>query len=211
LVLAVLAGAGAWVLMGTSLLSVRTVEVTGSTIAGPDQVRSTAAVVLGTPLARVDTGAVASRVKALPSVADVDVRRSWPSTLVIAVTERVPVAAVKVSAGFAVLDGSGVLFETVATPPAGAVLLAVGRPGTADPPTLAGLTVISALTPELRRVVRQVDVASPDGIELELIDGRVIIWGDAEQSAKKAQVATLLLGRAHQRLDVSAPDQVVAS
>jgi cell division protein FtsQ len=197
--------------LGTGLLAVRTVEVTGSTIAGADQVRSTAAVVLGTPLARVDTRAVADRVKALPSVADVDVRRSWPSTLVIAVTERQPVAAVKVSAGFAVLDGSGVLFETVAAPPTGAVLLAVARPGPADAATLAGLTVISALTPQLRRVVRQVDVASLDGITLELIDGRVIVWGDAEQSTKKAQVATLLLGRAHQRLDVSAPDEVVAS
>src|SRR5262249_16293389 len=67
------------------------------------------------------------------------------------------------------------------------------------------LTVISSLTPQLRSVVRQVDVGSPDSIELELIDGRVIVWGDADQSAKKAQIATLLLGRAHQRLDVSAP------
>jgi cell division protein FtsQ len=185
--------------------------VTGSTIAGPDQVRAVAAVSLGTPLARVDTAAVADRVKTLPSVADVDVSRSWPSTLVIAVTERRAVAAVKASAGFAVVDGSGVVFETVPAPPAGAVLLAVARPGPADPPTRAGLTVISALTPPLRRVVKQVDVASPDGIQLELIDGRVIVWGSADQSAKKAQVATLLLGRARQRLDVSAPDEVVAS
>jgi cell division protein FtsQ len=211
LVVAVLAAAGAWVLLGTSLLAVRTVEVTGSTIVSADQVRAAADVTLGTPLARIDTGAVGQRVKALAPVADVDVRRSWPSTLVIAVTERRPVAAVPVAAGFEVLDGSGVVFETVTAAPAGAVLLTVRRPGPTDPDTTAGLTVISSLTPQLRAVVRQVDVASSDGIELELIDGRVIVWGDAQRSAKKAQIATLLLGRAHERLDVSAPDQVVAS
>jgi cell division protein FtsQ len=210
-VVAVLAAAGAWVLLGTSLLAVRTVEVTGSTIVSANQVRAAADVTLGTPLARIDTGAVAQRVKALPPVADVDVRRSWPSTLVIAVTERRPVAAVQVAAGFEVMDGSGVVFETAAAPPTGAVLLTVPTPGPTDPDTTAGLTVISSLTPQLRAVVRQVDVASSDGIELELIDGRVIVWGDAEQSARKAQIATLLLGRAHHRLDVSAPDQVVAS
>jgi len=211
LVVVMLAAAGAWVLLGTSLLAVRTVEVTGSTIVSADQVRATAEVTLGTPLARIDTVAVAERVKALPSVFDADVSRSWPSTLVIAVTERRPVAAVHVTGGFEVMDGSGVLFETVAAPPSGAVLLTVRSPGPTDRDTTAGLTVISSLTPQLRSVVRQVDVGSPDSIELELIDGRVIVWGDADQSAKKAQIATLLLGRAHQRLDVSAPDQVVAS
>ncbi len=203
--------AGIWVLLGTSILGVRDVEVTGSTIVGPDQVRAAAAVELGTPLARVDTGAVAGRVRQLPSVADVDVHRSWPSTLVVAVTERVPAAVVRVGSQYLVVDASGVVFNHLAVRPAGIVLLAVAHPGPADASTVAGLQVVAALTPALRRVVKQVVADSPTDIHLDLVDGRVIVWGDASDSVRKAQAATALLGRAQHRIDVSAPDEIAVS
>jgi cell division protein FtsQ len=210
LAIALLACAG-WVVFATSLLSVRDIEVTGSTIVSPDQIRAVADVPAGTPLARVDTGAVRQRVRALAPVADADVSRSWPGTLVIAVTERQPVAVVRTSPGYQVLDGSGVVFNAVAVRPAGVVLLQVAKPGPGDPATTAGLQVIAALTPQLRRVVKQVDAPTPDDIQLDLIDGRTVVWGGADQSPRKAQIATLLLNRAKTRLDVSAPDEVVAS
>jgi cell division protein FtsQ len=210
LVLALL-GTFAWVLLGSSMLSVRRVDVTGSTLVSPDQVRAVAAVPLGTPLARVDTAAVGARVKALPSVAGVDVRRSWPSTLVIAVTERQPLAVVASGQRFVELDASGVAFASVPARPSGLPLLVVAAPGPADPATRAGLTVIAALTPPLRAVVKQVVADSPTSIQLDLTDGRLIVWGDASQSVKKAQVATALLGRASTRIDVSAPDVVAIS
>jgi cell division protein FtsQ len=210
LVLALL-GAFAWVLYGTAALSVRRVEVTGSTLVSPDQVRAVAAVALGTPLARVDTGAVGARVKALPSVAGVDVRRSWPSTLVIAVTERQPLAVVANGRRFLELDATGFGFASVPARPPGLPLLVVAAPGPADPATQAGLTVVAALTPALRAVLKQVVADSPTSIHLDLADGRLVVWGDATQSAKKAQVATALLGRASTRIDVSAPDVVAIS
>ncbi len=78
---------------------------------------------MGTPLARLDTDEVADRVRALPSVASVDVRRSWPHTLVIEVTERTPVAVVAATDGFVVLDASGVVFNQVTARPPSVVLL----------------------------------------------------------------------------------------
>jgi cell division protein FtsQ len=206
-----LVGVAAWVLLGTAALSVRRIEVTGSTVVSPDQVKIVAAVPLGTPLARVDTAAVGDRVKALPSVADVDVRRAWPSTLVIAVTERQPVAVVASGRRYLELDPTGVVFNTVPAKPAGLPLLVVRTPGPADPATRAGLTVVAALTPRLRAALKQVVADSPTSIHLDLADGRLIVWGDATQSAKKAQVATALLGRASTRIDVSAPDVVAIS
>ena len=67
-----------WLGYGTSLLGVREIAVSGSQIAGADAVRAAAAVATGTPLARLDTDDVADRVRALPSVARVEVWRSWP-------------------------------------------------------------------------------------------------------------------------------------
>src|SRR5262245_6388353 len=62
LVLAVLAGV-AWALLGSSLLVVRHVEVTGNRLVTATQVRQAAKIQPGTPLATVNTGAVAARVE----------------------------------------------------------------------------------------------------------------------------------------------------
>jgi cell division protein FtsQ len=202
----VLLGALTWVVYGTSVLGVRQVEVIGTSIVDADAVRSVAAVTLGTPLARVDTGAVAGRVGQLAAVAAVDVSRSWPGTLVIDVTERMPAATVAMADGFVVLDAGGVVFQTVPKQPAGLVLLKVTTPGPADPATRAGLAVLAALTPTLRAQVVAVSVPSTTGIRLELAAGRTVIWGSAEQNDVKAQVATVLLARPGKTIDVSAPE-----
>lgn len=204
-------GASAWVLYGTSLLGVRQIEVTGSVIAGPEAVLAAAAVAQGTPLLRLDTDEIAQRVGAIPSVAAVDVRRSWPHTLQIAVTERTAVAVVAEPSGFLVLDASGVVFHQLPSPPGGTVLIRVAAPGPADAATVAALRVVVALTPALRAVVSEVVADSPTAIVLLLSDGRTIEWGDAESSDVKAIVATALLDRAENTIDVSVPDIATTS
>ena len=193
---------------GTSLLGVREVRVTGSVIAGPDQVRAMAAIVEGTPLARVDTDAVRARVRTLPSVADAVVRRAWPTTLVIEVSERVAVATVARGGEFLHLDREGVVFTTSATRPALLALLRVPRAGPTDPATMAALEVLAALTPQLRERLREIVAESPTAIRLELAGGRQVIWGDATDSAAKAQIATSLLAGSSGTIDVSTPDVV---
>ena len=195
-----------WVAYGTSVLGVREISVNGATIVTADQVRAVAAVPLGTPLARVDTHAVAARVAGLAPVASVDVSRSWPGTLVIDVTERVAAAVVTLPTGFVVLDPTGVTFQTLPAAPAGIVALKVASPGPSDPATLAALHVLAALTAQLRSQLMAVSAPSPDAIRLELAGGRVVIWGGADQSDVKARVATALLARPGKTIDVSAPD-----
>jgi cell division protein FtsQ len=195
-----------WMVGFTSVLGVRAVEVTGASIAGSEQVRAVAAVVDGTPLARVDTDAVADRVRSLPSVADVDVGRSWPSTLTIAVTERVPVAVVASGGEFLVVDATGVVFSQVVERPAGVVDLVVASPGPDDPATRAALRVLAALTPELRAQTVAVAAESAYGIELRLTGERRVVWGADDQNERKALVATSLLTVDARIIDVSAPD-----
>ncbi len=202
----ILLAVAGWIGYGTSLLGVREITVSGSQIAGPDAVREAAAVAADTPLARVDTDEVADRVRALPSVAHVDVRRSWPHTLVIEVTERTAVAVVAGPDGFSVLSADGVVFNRVATPPAGTALLRLASPGPGDPSTVAALRVLAALSPRLRSELRELVAESPTGLVLNLTDGRVIRWGDAERSDIKAAVATALLDRPGQTIDVTIPD-----
>jgi cell division protein FtsQ len=210
-VVVVLVGVLAWVVFATPLLGVRTVEVNGSTIVDAEEVRDVAAVRRGTPLARVDTGAVAERVRGLPSVAQVVVRRWWPDTLVITVQERAPVAVVADGPDFLVVDAAGVVFDRRPRRPDGLVLLRVDRPGPADPATRAALTVVAALTPRLLERVRAVEAESATAITVRLDGGRAVVWGDAERSDVKAQVATVLVDRPGRVIDVSAPDVATVS
>lgn len=210
LVLLLVAG-GSWLALRTSVFGVNVIQVTGVSILTPDEVRVAADVPTGTPLARVDTKSVAGRIRALAPVASVEVGRSYPSTLTIAVTERVPVAVVAQDKKFLLLDRTGVAFLTVAARPSGLPLVAVAQPGPDNPETRAALAVLAVLTPELKAELTRLVVDAPARIRLELRKGRTIIWGDTSEGATKARVATVLLTRSGTQIDVSAPEVVTIS
>ncbi|GGN04133.1 cell division protein FtsQ [Actinoplanes campanulatus] len=202
-----LAGGLAWVVYGTSLFGVREVRVVGAQVLTADQVRAAAAVEPDRPLARVDLDAVAAAVRGLPPVDRVLVTRSWPSTVEIQLVERTPVAAVPAGEQFLLIDDEGVPFRAVATPK-GLPLARVATPGRNDENTGSALTVLAALSDELREQLVAISVASPVQIRLELRKGRVVIWGDDTASKQKSIVATALLREKGDEIDVSAPSVV---
>jgi cell division protein FtsQ len=204
-------GALFFVATQTSLMGVSLIRVTGVSILDADAVREAAQIPDGTPLARVDTALVARRVSALPPVATVDVGRSWPNTLTIAVVERTPVAVVQQDKQFGLVDRSGVRYLTVAERPADLPLIRVADPGPDNPETRAALQVLHDLTAELREQLEKLVVEAPARIRLELDGGRTIVWGDASQGELKARVATALLKRKGTQIDVSAPEVVTIS
>ncbi|MFG1950898.1 cell division protein FtsQ/DivIB [Micromonospora sp. NPDC048830] len=198
----------AWTLLGTGLFGVREVRVEGAELVTPVDVREAAAVPDDHPLARVDLAATARRIGRLAPVERVTVSRDWPGALVVRVVERTPVAVVPQGDRFAVVDRSGVVFRTVPEPPDGLPVVRVARPGPKDPGTRAGLEVLAALTPQLRDRLVEVTVEGLARISLRLQGGRTVVWGDATRGADKARVATVLLGRNADTIDVSAPDVV---
>jgi cell division protein FtsQ len=68
--------------------------------------------------------------------------------------------------------------------------------------------VLAALTPTLHERLVTLIAESPTRLRLELTGDKTVIWGDAEQSEKKARVATALLDREGTVIDVSAPEVV---
>ncbi|SNY51157.1 cell division protein FtsQ/DivIB [Paractinoplanes atraurantiacus] len=203
-----LAGIVSWVVFGTSVLGVRDVKVVGTQFLTPLQIEQAAAVPQREPLARVDLGAVRAKVRTLPAVDRVVVRRSWPSTLVVEVVERTPVAAVPAAGQFSLIDREGVPYRTVGQAPAGLPLVRTSAPGPDDVNTKSALTVLGALSEELREQLVAVAVPKPAQIKLELKKDRTVVWGDDTQSDTKSQVATALLKRKGSEIDVSAPSVV---
>jgi cell division septal protein FtsQ len=216
-VLVTVAAVGAWVLLGSPLLAVRTIRVDGAGSLTADEVVQVAGIATGTPLARVDTTTAADRVAQLPQVASVEVTRGWPHTVVVTLVERVPVAVVEGSGTRSLVDRDGVLFDTITgDAPAGVVPLTVPRPGPGDPATTAALGAVVALPADVRRQVTGVTASTPDDVTLTLTDGRTVRWGSAAETPRKARVLAALLDQIDSgaldeaaTLDVSTPDAVV--
>ena len=126
-------------------------------------VLASADVPLGTPLMRVDPGAVTRRVEAIRQVASATVSEDWPDHLTIAVTERVPVLAVRMAgSGYDLVDPSGVIVRLAKAKPRALPLFSTTLSGSAlrgDPGVAAAAAVLRELTPPLARAVTTVSVA----------------------------------------------------
>jgi cell division protein FtsQ len=189
----------------TPLFGVNDIRVTGARLVTVAEVRAAARVARGTPLARVDEAAVSRRIGRLAPVASVTVTRQWPHTLAVRVVERAAAAVVPDRGAYAVIDGTGTVFDRTVKRPATLPVLKVTAPGAGDATTRAALTVLGTLPPRLRALLAVVTADSPARIRLDLRDGRQIIWGDATLNDAKARVAEALLGHNQRIMDVSAP------
>jgi cell division protein FtsQ len=184
------------------LLDVDRVTVTGTRETTAAEVRVAAGVRIGDPLVGVDPGAVARRIEALPWVARAHVSRSWPSTVTVRVSERTPVAQVRINAGrVAVVDAGGrvLAFEAVAPPPP------AGAPPGAAPPAASSPVVITGFhgrlaeggrLPADARAALRVAVAARDrlpgvlasvGTDLDatLAEGGMVRFGSAQRLEEK--------------------------
>lgn len=193
------------------ILVVRDVEVTGTSLTSADDVRAAASVPMGTPLARLDAGAITGRVEQLATVADVRLVRDWPHTVRIEVTERAAVYQFSQDGGWGQVDQTGAVYTTSTdrTAVPAATLGDAGDEGLrADVATAAG-----ALPQDVRERLESVEASTMDSITFHLTDGPTVFWGSAEQSSEKAPVLEVLLAQSgdHTRYDVSAPSRPAVS
>jgi cell division protein FtsQ len=217
----------AWALLGSRLLIVRSVQVTGTgSMVSRAQVLAAARIPHGLPLIRVNTSAVAHRVSEIRQVQSAQVSRDLPGTVVISVRLRTPVFAFPVPGGYALVDAFGVDLRNTGRRPPGFPLLrltstagsgAAGSGVVAQPVSSlrgsplprAAAAVLHELPPQIARQVRVVDAATPWDVSLRLADSVVIVWGDSSRPAEKAKELTLLMRTHARRYDVSAPGTAV--
>ena len=188
----------------SSVFAVRTLEVRGTSLVSAAQVEQTAQVPRGVPLVRLDISGVERRVLALPEIKAVKVTRSLPGKVVISVTERRAVYAMSSGSGYSLVDSEGVSFHEVADLTPG--LLVANLTDPRDQRLRRDTaTVVVVLPDAVRARAVLVSAATPDQIVIELSGGARLVWGSAEQSEQKAQVAAALLTQAGSVYDVSSP------
>ncbi len=218
---ALAAGGVGYLFYGSPWLTVRQVHVTGTRVLTARRVEAASGVPDGEPMASVDAGAVAARLRAaLPRIASVRVVRSWPHTVTLQVTERTAKALLEKDGKFVEVDANGVRFATEATAPAGVPRVQLtgsassGKGYFGTEVLLHSAVQVAADLPEsVHSQTKVIQVASFDGITLELTGGRSVLWGSPEDGARKAASLTALLkaapGAVH--YDVSAPSAPASS
>jgi cell division protein FtsQ len=224
LALAGILGVTGWALLGSRLLVVRVITVTGTHLVPDAQVIAAADVPPGTPLIRVDPVKVAARVEAIRQVASAQVTKHWPDGLSIMVHERVAVVAARMPGGYDLLDHDGVIVTASASKPARLPLLVTSVPGghlRGDPSVAAVAQVLDALPSWLSRQVARVSVREPSGaggaqaaglapsVTLYLSGGQTVVWGDATSSGVKARELAILMRDRASYYDLSAPGTVI--
>lgn len=204
-------GAVAWALLGSKLIVVRSVAVTGTHLVTKAEVSGAAAVPLGTPLSEVNPAAVARRVETIRQVASATVSRSWPDGLTISVAERVPVAADRMSGGgYDLVDKTGVIVRWSRTKPAALPQMRATVSGgrlAGDP----GVTTATAVLGELPRWLapRVASVSASGPVTLRLRDGKTVVWGGTDRSSVKARELAILMRDPVRYFDVSAPGTAI--
>jgi cell division protein FtsQ len=205
-VLAVVAG-GVYALWFSSWLAVDRIQVSGAETIGEADVRARSGIDEGDPLIRVDLAAAERRIGSLAVVRSVTVTRQWPHGILISLQERVAIAVVEIGGQLRGMDADGVVFRSYTKAPPGLPRVETSI-GTTSAALKEAAEVVSALPQELRLLVDHVQVTTVDQISLVLKDGRTVVWGSADESDAKAEVAATLLATVQAQVyDVSVPSK----
>jgi cell division protein FtsQ len=195
----VLAAVLAWLVWFSPVLSVKSVRVVGVVGGQANSVLAAAQVPVGGQLARLDAAAATVAVLALPWVSSAEVRRGWPTEVVIAVEARSAIAVDSVSGR--AIDAAGVVFDASTTLPKSLPSVAATGVGMTE-----AMAVIATLPTDLAPRVAKVSATSRDDVDLVLRSGAKVHWGSADQPELKAQVLRALMKHKHDIYDVTAPE-----
>lgn len=191
-----------YVVYFSSIFALRTVTVQGSTIVASKDIIQAASIAPGIPLAQINSDEIFRNLQVFPSVGSVEVRRVWPSEVVLAITERTPIATMSLGGRWKFVDKDGVIYGDTAKVPDGLIPISAQTKSA----RAAVAKVIVLLSTPLQRQVLTMRASSEDSVELTLTGNRQVFWGNASLSKQKVEVLQVLLQKKARIYDVSAPN-----
>lgn len=179
----------AWVLQ-SPFLSVDRIDVIGAVETDVDSILGRHEIFEGRPMVLLDTDAAEAEIESTAWVVEAEVGRVWPTGVRVVVTERVPVASMRLVDGWHLVAADGTVLEALQTP---AEMLPVAELDLLDADderdalSIAGAgSFFDALPDELRgsSTMRM----SPEGLEAT-VGGFLIRLGGPFEMTEKATVA----------------------
>jgi cell division protein FtsQ len=189
------------------LLPLRAIEVQGNELLTDQQAQELLGDLYGQPVAQVGTGEVRERLQEQNIVADVSSRIELPGTLHVNIMEHPPVAEVHQDGDVLLYSDQGEVIRIFA----GAEQLEAESYATAEISSEAALddeavfgtivSVLGELPPDARAQLDSATADSIDSVQLQLDDGRTIVWGSDERGEEKAAVLQAILGSSEEAFD----------
>ncbi len=214
----VLAAVGALVLfvaagVFTPLMAVREIEVSGVESVDAGEVQAALERFEGRPLALIDDGEVHRALEPFPVIQRYAVERVPPHTLVVRIEERTPVISVAGSEGVQLYDAAGVLLGSADAAPAGVPLGAGALTDLSSAAFRSASRALRDMPADLRGQITGASATSAQDVTFALASGITVIWGDADDSRRKAVVLQAMLSsladQSVSRIDVSATEAPV--
>lgn len=200
---------GAVVTAYSPMMALRHIEVVGAHTVKAAQVRQALAGELGKPLPLVHSADVRHALDDFRLIESYSTQLEPPSTLVVRIIERTPLAVVKAGSSYELVDQAGVVLQAGATAQAGfpIITLPAGHQPDASAGFAAAAAVIAALPPQLQSTVTAASATSANNVVLALRGGKQVVWGGVGDMQLKTQVLQALLKGARDAhvYDVSSP------
>jgi len=197
IVLLVLAG---YVLFRSPLFAVRKLEVTGTRLLQPSQIRALAGINPGENIFQVNLDQARQKIALLPLVKSVVLRRILPSTVVIQVTERTPVALLDEDGQFGEVDRDGYYLQpgnvaTTGLPVITGVPAVLPAPGykVVAPSLKPVLAFVAGLPPGLPPMLSEVHVGKDGQVVLTTLYGVPVLIGEPTDPAGKGALLLAIL------------------
>ncbi|WP_186760668.1 cell division protein FtsQ/DivIB [Arthrobacter alpinus] len=182
------------VLLFSPALAVKTITFDGQKLVADATLQAVVAPLINKPLPQVTQGEVTAMLAEVPQIKSSSIEARPPSTLLIHVVERIPVALLKSGDEFILVDQDGVKLGATTDPASVSVPLIDGGTAVIGKDTFVAITAVLATLPQsVLSMLASASATSPDAVELQLADGRVVVWGNASDMELKAQVLDALL------------------
>jgi cell division protein FtsQ len=192
-----------WVFYFSDLLTLKKISVVGNLKhTNVEEVIKSADLPAGIQLARLDRAVVLASLSDIPSILDIELRRVWPSEVVLAISEREPVLVEKRNQGWVFVAADGTVFGQLQIRPQEFLEVVVAN----DAARVEAAKLLEQLPIWLQELVVLINAESSNDVQLELEDGRTVVWGNSKDSELKAQVLKALFEVDAEVLDVSAPN-----
>ncbi len=212
--------ATAYFVINSDLWLIKSISVTGNKNVSAQKVSRLAGVGKRTNLIRISPGSIVEKLKTNPWISDATVSRYLPSTLSIDIVERKPFACVKQGGRIFIMDDRGYVVSAPkkmmkeAVPVIDGVKLKSVEVGSRAKSRLLPqvLNSLRKLEPSIRSKVIWVSVPTLDSLAFHTIEDVEIIFGSAEEAAKKNYVIKKILADSDDRvihINVTVPDNPV--
>lgn len=205
------------VLYFSPLLPVRNIEVTGNDLLTDQRADELLSDLYGVPMPQVGPGDVRARLGEESVVAEADAHVELPATLHVEITEYPPVAEVHEDDEVMLYNEHGDVIRTFSGPEQleaedHATALIDSSSALEDDEIFSTVVaVLGQLPQEARESMESAGADSIDSVQLQLTDGRTVVWGSQERGGEKAAVLQAILASEDEEftetdvIDISTP------